>query len=141
MILEFAIDGATARMHLTDADAGPTRRLLEVLPLEDVAFVPSIWSGPVCEVDLSGTGYDFGEASVFSLGCSIYPGMVMLRRDRNALEISYGPAESRSAAGVEYGLAIGRLGPDGRELMARLASSHQVGELRGSIRQLEGTPS
>lgn len=135
MFLEIAIDCTACRARLTDPLADPVRRLLAVLPLDEAVFVPSCWSGSACEVDLSGTGYDYGTASVFSLGCSLYPGMLSLRRDRKILEISYGTAESRSAAGVQYGFVIGRLDDvGGREFMARLASSHDVGELRGSIR-------
>jgi hypothetical protein len=76
-------------------------------------------------------------ASALPLGCSLYAGMLMLRRDRKVLEISYGPAESRSAPGVQYGLAIGRYTHDSRGLLAALATSHDVGELHGSLRAVD----
>jgi hypothetical protein len=138
MYLEISIDDSTCKAALTEPDADPVRQLLAVLPLDAAVFVPSCWSGSACEVDLSGTGYDYGTADVFSLGCSLYPGMLSLRQDRKILEISYGTAESRSAAGVQYGFVIGRLDKGGRDLMAKLATSHDVGELRGSIRAVGG---
>jgi hypothetical protein len=134
MFLELTAGGVTGRAALTDAAAEPVGRLLAVLPLLDTALVPSCWSGPVCEIDLSGTGFEFGDGSVLPLGCSLYTGMLMLRRDRKVLEVSYGPAESRSATGVQYGLAIGRFADDSRGLLAALATSHDIGELRGSLR-------
>lgn len=138
MFLELAIADTMCRASLTTPDADPVRQLLAIMPLEKTVFVPSCWSGSVCEVDLSETGYNYRQASVFSLGCSLYPGMLSLRRDRKILEISYGVAESRSARGVQYGFVIGRLDDDNRsEFMAKLAASHEIGELHGSIRAID----
>lgn len=134
MFLELTVGDVTGRAALMNATAGPAGRLLAVLPLLDTVLVPSCWSGPVCEIDLSGTGFEFGEAGDLPLGCSLYTGMLMLRRDHEVLEISYGPGESRSATGVQYGLAIGRFTEDSRGLLAALATSHDVGELHASLR-------
>jgi len=137
MFLELTTGGVTGRAVLTDATAEPVSRLLAVLPLINAALVPSCWSGPACEIDLSGTGFELGEPGGLPLGCSLYTGMLMLRRDRKVLEISYGPAESRSATGVQYGFAIGRFDDDSRGLLATLATSHDVGELHGSLRAVD----
>lgn len=116
--------------------ASPTVRLLESLPLPDAKFVPSCWSGPVCEVDIRSLEIDLAGVSVFARTCSLYPGMVSLRVDRAVLEISYGAGESRSVTGVQYGLTIGRVVRDaaGRAFLAGLAATHDLGQATGSIR-------
>jgi hypothetical protein len=134
MFLELTVGAVTGRAAITSLESEPVRRLLAVLPLTDSVLVPSCWSGPVCEIDLSAAGFEFGSASGVMLGCSLYPGMVLLRRDLPLLEISYGAAEARSATGVQYGLAISRFDDDSRELFAALRASHDVGCLSGTLR-------
>jgi hypothetical protein len=134
MFVELAIGNVIARADLFESAPRSIQRLVAALPLERVALVPSCWSGSVLEVDLSGSSYEQDASATESLGCSLYPGMLSLRRDRKILEISYGTAESRSPAGVEYGVVIGRIGHNRREFLSTLATAHDVGDLRGSIR-------
>lgn len=139
MRLELAVDEVTCCADLTAPDAEPTNELLSILPLVDVTFVPTCWSGAACEIDLSTTGYTHPKTSVFSLGCSLYPGMLALRRDRKMLEISYGAAEARSAEGVQYVFVVARLDvTGGTRFMNKLASTHDAGALHGSIKVVRG---
>ncbi|MGX7678645.1 hypothetical protein ACSMXN_07080 [Jatrophihabitans sp. DSM 45814] len=136
MAIEIRVGDVSARIDLwSDKSPRSVERFIAALPSDPVQLVPSVWSGTAMEVVLPIAG-DWLEPSEI-LGCSLYPGMVAIRQWPGEVMLSFGTAESRSAAGREYCVVVGRIREGFSELAAVLGTNVAVGALSATFHQVE----
>lgn len=130
------VDGVTAVAELLESNAPRAAAAFwQALPISST-LSPTKWSGRACVFQLRS-----GPLSVPGLEhpvCSLYPGTLAVRPDRNEVLISYGASEYRSELGVEYLTRIGRLVENADALLAVLSRMHDEGDKPISLRRKLG---
>lgn len=132
--LTVEVDGVVAVAELLESNAPQTSAAVwGSLPITAV-LSHTKWSGSACAFHTDSDALR-AVSSFERPVCSIYPGTLAARPDRDELILSYGPSEYRSDLGVEYVTRIARLVDNAEPLLAVLSRMHSQGNKRIIVRR------